>query len=148
MRPRRPPHPWPLGLMLGAVVAVADVVLNRDVEASLRDRAPITAWPPLQLELSDLGHLAPGSAVALALAGAASLAGLAWARTRLASAAFGLVFGGVFGNVLDAAAGGRVWDLVSVHLPGRELRFNASDLSLLAGGALLLVALAAPRRAR
>ncbi|MBL8772226.1 MAG: signal peptidase II [Phenylobacterium sp.] len=127
-----------MGLLLGAFVAVLDVVLNRKAEAVLSAETEHRGGAPFHVALTDLAHLGWAPAAALAVILALGLAGLALARTRLTAAAFGLVYGGAFGNLLDGAGGGRVWDLVSFHLPAGDIPLNVSDLSLLIGGGLLL----------
>ena len=126
-------------------------------------RSPVTLAPFLDLVLSwNYGisyslfatHERWARYVMLAIQAAIVIGLVTWLRSaenRLSGLALGLVIGGALGNMIDRLARGAVADFFYLHttLPVGPLAnyvFNAADIAITAGVALLLYeSLAAPR---
>ena len=140
-------------LLLAAFVVLLDQG-SKELALSLLAGAPVPVLNPcLELRLvhnpgAAWGMLA-GRRLVLAGVSVAMLALLAWNRrdlcaTRLSRLAFGLLAGGIVGNLVDRAlrAGGLVVDFLHVHW--RDAwdfpTFNVADSAICIGVGLLLLA--------
>ena len=149
------------GLALGLALAIflADQVLKRLVEGSMRlgESAPLI---PQVLRLThtkneggafgilggQTGVLLIGSAVAVTFVLWMLLKG---APTRATTLGCGLILGGAAGNLLDRLSTGEVTDYLDLEFwPLQQWPvFNAADVAIVLGAALLLLASLRPEKA-
>lgn len=143
------------GLIIAAVVVLADQLSKQIAEALLMPYRPETIMPMLNMTLSynrgaafsllaDQGGWQRWLFTGLAFAVSGYL--LWWLRTlrageRLTAWGLALILGGALGNVIDRLVYGHVVDFIDVHYGGWHWpAFNVADSAITVGVVLVLVA--------
>jgi signal peptidase II len=155
--------PIRLGLAVAAAVLAADQAskLGLLYGYGIRENGPITLGPNLGIvEVWNRGisyglfqqDSAFGRWILVGIALIAAILFSLWlnrARTRLAGLSLGLIIGGAFGNAIDRAAYGAVFDFIHFHAGSFSWYvFNVADAAIVVGVAGLMLDSLLPERGK